>query len=65
MRDREHGGPHRVTVDHAADVVECAVARQMQFHLRRRAPTVLGGQHITVRVDEDEVVESHIGVVHR
>ena len=28
--DGEHGGPHRMDVDHAADVVECPVAREVQ-----------------------------------
>ena len=63
MRDREHGGPHGMTVDHAADVVECAIARQMQRHLRRRRPALLTGQHAALGVDEDEVVECHVPVV--
>jgi len=60
MRDGEHGGPHGMAVDHAADVVERAVAREVQCHLRRRGPAVLGVQHATVRVDDDEVVEHHV-----
>ncbi len=65
MGDREHGGPYRVTVDDAGDVVERLVAGQVQLHLRRGRSAVGGVHDRAVRVDHHQVVQRHVGVVDR
>src|SRR6185312_7255991 len=65
VRNGEHRGPHGMAVNDAADVVERAVAGQMQLHLRGGRAAVLGVHHSAVGVDQHQVVECHVGVVHR
>lgn len=61
--DGEHGRPHRMTVNDAADVIERGKAGQVQLHLRGRRPAVGRLQHRAARIDQHEVVELHVAVV--
>jgi hypothetical protein len=63
--DGEHGRPHRMAVNHAADVVERVIAGQVQLHLTRRRTTVLGSHDGAIRVDQHEIVKRHVRVVDR
>jgi hypothetical protein len=65
MRDSEHGGPHWMAMDHAADVVERLIAREMQLHFRQRESTVISLQHSTIGVDQHQISQRHVLVVDR
>ena len=63
LGDGEHGGVHRMGVDHRADVVVRLVAGEVQQLLRRRC---LGAvEDVAVEVDDDKVIERHLLVVDR
>ena len=52
-------------MDDAADVIERAVTREVELHLRRRVPAVGGVHDGAVRVDDHEIVNHHVPVVDR